>query len=260
MKIFRSIFAFFLLTVLFFSCSDEKNKNESTANLSFKEKQFGKTFENCDSTKDCTSIYFYYPVFENETNNQVINSINDFVMTKLLYTEIEPDSGATLENIVNYFIEDYELQLEDFPEYDIPWYNKTQVSVAFQDEKHITFKLSNESYTGGAHPNSLVNYFVINKSTGKEVFLNEIFKPNFEKTLNDVVARKFRKVRNITSNKSLGDEGFWFEEGQNIFNDNFGLTNDGIFFYYNPYDVAPYSFGPTLVEVPFSEIDSITNL
>lgn len=249
-----------LITIFSSACSNEKNKNELPENLSYKEIQIGKIFDGCDSTKDCTSIYFYYPVFDNENNNAVVESINKFVMSKLLVTEVEPDSGATLETIVNDFIEDYKLQLEDFPEYDIPWYSKTDVSVAFQNENYLTLKLSNESYTGGAHPNSFANYFVINKSTGKEVFLKDIFKPNFEKELNDVVAKKFRKVRNITSNKSLSDEGFWFEENQNIYSDNFGLTKDGIFFYYNPYDVAPYSFGPTLVEVPFSEIEDITNL
>lgn len=119
MKNIRIFLSVSLITILFFACSDEKSKNELPAKLSYKEIQTGKTFEGCNSTKDCTSIYFYYPVFDNENNNPIIESINKFVMSKLLFAEIEPDSGSTLEIIVNDFIEDYKLQLEDFPEYDI---------------------------------------------------------------------------------------------------------------------------------------------
>ena len=247
-----------IVTIIFFSCSDDKK--EDIKNLTYEEMQVGKTIEDCDTSKDCTSIYFYYPVFKNETNSPVIDSINNFIMSRLLFDEIELDSSATLDTVVNNFIEDYKMQLEDFPEYDIPWYSKTSVSVVYQNEKYLTLKVSNESFTGGAHPNSFINYFVINKTNGKEVSLQELFKPGFTKDLNNVVAKEFRKVRNITSNNSLNKEGFWFEENQNIFNENFGLTEKGILFYYNPYEVAPYVFGPTLVEIPYSEIEGITNL
>ena len=250
-----SIFVCLLLS----SCSDNKTEKNWLENLTYEEVQTGKTIDDCDTTKDCTSIYFYYPVFKNENQNPLIDSLNNFVMGKLLIDEIDLDSTANLDTVVNNFIEDYKIQLKDFPDHDFPWYSKTRASVVYQNEKYLTLKISNENYTGGAHPNSFTNYYTINKTNAKEISLKELFKPGFEKELNDIVAKEFRKVRGITSNKDLNEEGFWFEDNQNIFNDNFGLTEKGIIFYYNPYDVAPYSYGPTVVEVPYSEISDISN-
>jgi hypothetical protein len=35
-----------------------------------------------------------------------------------------------------------------------------------------------------------------------------------------------------------------------VLNDNFALTATGIVFYYNPYEIAAYAAGPTLLELP----------
>ena len=260
MKINISFLTIIFIAVLFISCSDEEKTKENLESLTYKEIKIGKTLDGCDTTKDCTSIYFYYPEFNNESENPLIDSINNFIMGKLLFDDVEFDSSATLEKVIDYFIEDYKLQLKDFPEYSYPWYSKTKASVEYQDKNYLSLKISNESFSGGAHPNYFTNYFVINKNTGKEILLKELFKPNFEKELNEVVSKEFRKVRGIKSNNSLSEEGYWFEDTQNIFNDNFGISEKGILFYYNPYDVAPYSYGPTIVKIPYSEIESIINL
>lgn len=250
-----------ICNIFFFtSCSDNKNGNENLDVLTFEQVQIGKTIEDCDTSKDCTSIYFYYPVFNNDLNNPVIDKINNFIMSRLLFDDAELDGTANLDTIINNFIEDYKMQVSDYPEYNIPWYSKTEASAEFQNKDYLTLKISNESYTGGAHPNSFINYFVISKATGKDISLKELFKPGFTKELNNIAAKEFRKVRGITSNNSLTEEGFWFENNQNIFNNNFGLTEKGILFYYNAYDVAPYAYGPTIVEIPYSEIDNIMDL
>lgn len=258
MKSIKSPIIISIIITLLLSCTG--NEKSGLGNLTYKETQTGRTIDDCDTSKDCTSIYYYYPVFDNEKQNPKIDSLNIFVMDKLLVDEIDLNSAATLDTVVNNFISDYEEQVREFPDYTIPWYSKTNASVLYQNKRYLTLKIRNESFTGGAHPNSYNNYYVISKSTGRELTLADIFEKGFEKKLNSIVAAEFRKARGITSNNSLNEEGFWFEDNQNIYNNNFGLTEKGILFYYNSYEVAPYSYGPTLIEIPYSKLQEISRI
>ncbi|KAA3638580.1 MAG: DUF3298 domain-containing protein, partial [Bacteroidetes bacterium] len=38
---------------------------------------------------------------------------------------------------------------------------------------------------------------------------------------------------------------------------NFALTEEGLYFFYNPYEVGAYVLGPTSFTIPYGEIESI---
>jgi hypothetical protein len=53
---------------------------------------------------------------------------------------------------------------------------------------------------------------------------------------------------------TLKDAGFTFENDAFVLPDDFALRDDGLAFYYNPYDVAPYSMGATEIVLSQDEI------
>jgi hypothetical protein len=67
----------------------------------------------------------------------------------------------------------------------------------------------------------------------------------FEEPLRALAEVRFRAERQLAPDASLGEEGFWFEEDRFELNDNWLVDPEGLRFYFNSYEIAPYVFGPT---------------
>jgi hypothetical protein len=72
--------------------------------------------------------------------------------------------------------------------------------------------------------------------------------------LNKIAEPLFRKLFELTAKESLNDFGFWFENDQLSVYENFTFQGGEALFYYNSYDIEPYSVGSTELLDPFEEI------
>jgi hypothetical protein len=59
----------------------------------------------------------------------------------------------------------------------------------------------------------------------------------------------------LPTSQSLADAGFFSDTIKPA--DNFYITRDGIGFYYNQYDIAPYASGAFDIFIPFSELNDV---
>jgi hypothetical protein len=114
--------------------------------------------------------------------------------------------------------------------------------------------LDEYSYLGGAHPNTARTYRSYDLQTGEPITLNAIFSPAALAEVEHLAEVDFRRARGVPPGASLEEEGFWFEEGQFALNDNWAIVDDGLLFYYNPYEVAAYAAGPTEVVVSAPDV------
>ena len=96
---------------------------------------------------------------------------------------------------------------------------------------------------------------IFDKNSGKELTLNEVVKT--PKSVKKLVERKFREAWEILPNGSLNEKGFWFENDKFSLPVNVGISNDGLQFYYNPYEIGPYAMGATDIILPFSELKNL---
>lgn len=129
----------------------------------------------------------------------------------------------------------------------IIWNAGSIVSVAFQSYQ----------YTGGAHglSNTLLNVFDLKEN--KTLTMNDIFKPGYEKELQQALEEDLREQYDIPANAPLnGNHGILFDKHLAL-TKNFYLTGKGIGFIYNPYEVAPYVAGQINLYIPFSKIANI---
>ena len=90
-------------------------------------------------------------------------------------------------------------------------------------------------------------------STGEEIRLSDILIHGYGADLNRIAEQEFRKVREMKPEQSLEDAGFWFENNKFSLNDNFALTEEGLTFYFNSYEVAPYVMGPTEIVLNYED-------
>ena len=114
------------------------------------------------------------------------------------------------------------------------------------------FKFDVESYTGGAHPNMDIFTKTFDLKTGKELTLAEIFKPDS----NYLSAVSKASIAQLKA-KMQDPDPKWIERGAGSSAENYSrfiLKEKEIVFYFNAYQVAPYSQGPQEAALPYSDL------
>lgn len=184
------------------------------------------------------SINVTYPEFANVPVN--INAeIKDFVdnevaMIESLVAEGMPDSVVT-----SYFLE---------AKYEIEQANTDYVSLVFT---------VNED-TGGAHPNQFFRTFNFDAKTGLSITLQDLFPANpvyfmpLRAKIKTAVHDELTAVLSEQGDNVTNPDDLLFEDISKLKEDVFNHYTFGtnyIRFFFSPYDIAPYAFGPIVVKV-----------
>jgi hypothetical protein len=129
-------------------------------------------------------------------------------------------------------------------------YASTQtIYVRYNDNGFVVFEQASYEYSGGAHGNYGSTFYCFDAQGRKQLRLSDVLTAD-SATLQPIVEQQFRKQYRI---KEGSLKGVLFEEHLAL-NDNFYLTDKGIGFLYNPYEVASYAQGQINVFVPFSAV------
>lgn len=260
-KLTISIFIF-ALAVTIFSCKPESDKSGTNisvpiSELKFEEKTFLKTYNNCDpQNEECTYIQFKYSLIEKGQHKEIINStITDFLISSAEPGKKGPDK-LTIETSANKFIKGYEDYLNENKDYKFGWMMEIQGKPEFTNSKIICYSVSSVNFMGGAHPGSNMTYLNFERENGRLIFTPDIFSPGFENKLNTAIEDVFRKSKNLNPEDKLSDKVGLFTD-KITFNNNFAVLKEGIRFYYNSYEIAPYAAGTFEVTVPYDMIQDI---
>lgn len=150
---------------------------------------------------------------------------------------------------------------------DVPaWYNyEYQISTTLEagrDSNVWNYTAVNFQYTGGAHPNTYAKYLNFDAKTGKKLTADEVFAKNGEAKICSLILQKLIEDVNkkmetdtITSVERLQSVGILLDTDIYI-PENFLLGKDGVTFYYNHYEIAPYAAGDFSLTVPYDEISA----
>ncbi|GAB6281308.1 MAG: hypothetical protein STSR0008_00470 [Ignavibacterium sp.] len=240
--------------------------NEDT--VRYENKTTHKKFGDCtNDTENCFNISFNYPIIlwhsqhyvktENDTIKNFLNSIINEMMLSSIYYEKKTYNNE--DDFFNDLKNEFENFTNEFPEAASQWDLNRNVKIIYNSNNIISLEYSEYYYLGGAHPNSVVLYKSFNLNNEKQILINDIFTENNFIKLNSIAENIFRKKWKLKKDDDLEKAGFWFENNKFALNNNFAITKDGLIFYYNNYEIAPYVFGPTELFIPFSEIKNLIN-
>ncbi|HEX3036675.1 MAG TPA: lysozyme inhibitor LprI family protein [Thermodesulfobacteriota bacterium] len=218
-------------------------------------KKFEQQYGDCDdSEKNCVSLDIQYPEITESPSKVATDSVNDFARKFVLRPIFEGKNPEAFQELMNQFVETYKsVQKEIKPDYAFGWSVERDVEVIYNTPKVLSLSLSEYSFTGGAHPNSFINYASFNMSTGEEIRLSDILIDGYGSDLNRIAEKEFRKIREMKPDESLEDAGFWFENNKFSLNDNFAIIEEGLIFYFNSYEIAPYVMGPTEIVLSYED-------
>jgi hypothetical protein len=244
-----------IFIALLFSCGQKTTETAAVLpTVSYTIKDFKAESEGgCASdTIPCASYEVSYPEFSG-LDSAVVKKINhkiDSVVTEG-YSEGLPQTFRETAPIFLQQYEDYKMEMESPGQ---GWSFHAVVKVEVLSDTLITLSVTRDDYTGGAHPNASRVYLNIDPANGGSVTLEDILKPGFRDALTTTGEKAFRKARELSDTASLQGNYFEFPDNRFQLNKNYGFMKDGIVFFYNSYEVAPYAAGPTEIIIPYQEI------
>lgn len=258
------------LTVLTGSCGLSSSSEDDTYRHLFVEEEMRLVDD--DASPYCDfSIDFTYL---NETDT-VANLINRTIQSEFLggeYALLAPE--AAVDSFRNTYRNDYrkeikELYLKERAEAsaieEIPaWFGQTYSLVTFVEEGRGGVVNASANYfldQGGAHPHQWSRWLNFDFVTGKVLEKQDVF---HEGTQNDIESLLLRKLILLQAEENPDNEVKTLEDLQNMgflqhtpmfIPDNFLLSQRAMLFLFNRYDIAPYSAGEIVLEVPYEEIE-----
>ncbi|MEJ7559078.1 MAG: DUF3298 domain-containing protein [Pedobacter sp.] len=198
---------------------------------------------------DTAKAVITYPVFTDQ-------KLNDFVLKKITGTVDGERTYSTYDAYTKGFIKDFDDFQNDNKDRIQTWFLMINTKVIKQEPQYIAFYTSYINFSGGAHPNSSFTYQNYNPVTHQQITLDSLLLPGSSDKLNAIAERIFRKDEKLTSDQSLKNN-YFFEHDTFKLNTNFTITDEGLLFLYNPYEIKAYAFGITKLLIPFSELKDI---
>lgn len=213
---------------------------------------------------------------EKDSISAIINSRIQSIAFGDSYGKMSPKEA--IPAVVGKYTKDYRDKLTKFYEADIhngvkpedipAWYNyeyEITSELSLNNDSIWNFSVSTFTDTGGAHPNTTIKWANLLAKSGKVLTKNVVFRKDKEKEIIDLIFKHLIDEVNqrletdtITSLEGLKQNGALLDVELYI-PDNFLLLEDRVSFLYNRYDIAPYSMGEFIIDVPYAEIETMLN-
>jgi hypothetical protein len=219
-----------------------------------------------DSTNPyCTlESVFIYP--SNYKDKDVLRKINRHFLTSFFGEEmLSASPEEAMGNYVNRYISDYKELEKDFieemknmdktmlPETLFSYFEISSNEILYNKCDLISYSVSVEYFTGGAHGDQGYNNYVICLKTGDELKEKDIFIDNYQDDLAQIIVDAIAMDNNVTDLSELENMGF-FNINEIYPNNNFYVDENGITYTFNNYEIAAYSVGKTDVMLPYDKI------
>ena len=134
------------------------------------------------------------------------------------------------------------------------WAVESTDTALLNNGRHLTLRINAYNYLGGAHGLYTAAVATFDVASGRQLSWADLVVDT--SALQTLAEQKFREERaEVFAPDEEGYPGFAFDE---VFPfklpDNFGLTPEGVYFHYVPYEVAPYAIGPTVFTITYAEL------
>ena len=262
-KNFISLIFSTLILFLFFSCTSKTIKTE--------EKDFVKRYYLAkDTTKGSLSIDIEVEIPTEFADSNVLKSIRSTIISNLFggeYIALKNDSLAPFfakELLADYKRNNEGLinELDSTSRYSFNNEHTVSGFSLLSDKIIYAYGIERYVYMGGAHGLETRNYYNFNLKTGKVITEKDLYKPNFQTALAQLIkariveeSKEFKDQKNADPITNLDETDFWTDSIKP--NGNFYITDEGINYVFNPYEIAPYYMGQTEVTLPFERLKNL---
>jgi len=245
---------FLLFTTLFYlgACSNESKKYTPHA-IEIAADSIYDDYTSADSSK---SLLLDLHFLKFKSNNQSIaDSLNNFVMMQLMSDSVPVNTSPAIfyKKYAKAFKQEFMELIQDTTQLFVGYENTLDIQIAYQTEKRIGLVSNAYLFTAGAHGIGSTYFANINLETGQKLSIADCFQhPEAMRRKAEIA---FRNNIGIAANASINEAGYWFDNDQFKLTENFLIKDSIVTFFYNVYEIAPYSNGPTSIELSISPND-----
>lgn len=214
--------------------------------------------EKADSPTASIELTLVYPE-NNNLNEGVFDSISHHINSGFFGEGVTPSHPDSL--LLNYereYYENYKKQNQQWLEtggHSFSWEKVISMNISYNSNHLLCLEFERYAYSGGAHGMSNIAYQLINLHDGSLLKFEDIFIHGSDSILTSLLTRQLKEDRSIPIDSTLKSGGFFVDSI--VPNHNIFLEQSGIGFTYNPYEIAPYSFGSTTLFLNFNQLIGI---
>ena len=195
----------------------------------------------------------------NETFAETINAaINQVLINNLVIDPDEEPEVETFDQALTHFISSYRIYKSDFPDAGAEYEINSVSEVSHNGAQLLSIKFENYTYWGGAHGYGSTTYVNFDKDTQTQLSNEELFK-DYEAFLK-LAESKFRNQKKLSADENINSTGFLFENDVFALPNAIGFTANEMVLVYNPYEIASYLDGQTILKFKFSEVQEYLKL
>lgn len=198
--------------------------------------------ENIDASCDVSCSFEYVT---GGVSQEIMDKINGSIIANhILFeesegrTDVEAACKLWVEQMLNSYSDDgEEVDEEDAWMYDFEYSRSGEFAGACKSRHLQTYTGSDYEYTGGAHGYTGIGHEVFDMTTGEIVTEEDLFAEGYEENVAELLAASLEEY--LADNEEDPESMFSLPEP----NGNFAVSEEGITWTYNPYEIAPYSMG-----------------
>lgn len=247
----------------FFSCGNIMNK--STGALEFDSIQVNETAHLFgDTAKPACNLVINFAYAVQSSDVKLKDSLNTFFLSACFgnkYMTMAPEEAVKryTEKYVNDYLKDLEpmYQKDEQEKEDnatmgawYSYYKGVEGHVQLYIKDLLIYRIDYNEYTGGAHGIYSSTFLNMDLRTLSPIRLDDLFVSDYEEALTDLLWNQLMANNKVATHQELEDMGY-ATTGDLKPTENFYLSKEGITFYYNVYEIAPYVMGPVKITLPY---------
>jgi hypothetical protein len=152
---------------------------------------------------------------------------------------------------------EYQQTLSDVPQTHGWWFDRKAMIVSNRGS-FVSVTVGTQDHTGGAHPYGGVWAGTFRLRDGSMMSIDDVLQGPWRTRLDSLGEVAFRAARDVPDTTSLVSAGFFTDpfvsSGRFRLAETWYPSVDGLEFYYNTYEVAPYAAGPTAITIPWTVV------
>lgn len=184
---------------------------------------------------------------------EILSSIQEVLVTDLFGDDF---SSKKKDSIANAYMEtaykEYTLEkqgVEGISDYTYRYQEFLNGAVEYMNQEFLSYKMVQYRFAGGAHGLETTTFITFDLANGTQVTQSDIFISGFEEPVREILVKKLQK-KFLERGSDMNN--LW--KDQISPNDNFSLSEDGVKYWFNPYEIAPYCENSTCVTLTYEEL------
>lgn len=253
----------------FFSCGNTMNKN--TGALEFDSIQINETAHLFgDTAKPACNLVINFAYATRSSDVKLKDSLNTFFLSACFgdkYMTMTPEEA--IKKYTEKYVNDYRKDLEPMYRKDeqdkedgasmeawYSYYKGIESNIQLYIKNLLVYRIDYNEYTGGAHGIYMSSFLNMDLRTLSPVRLDDLFASDYKEALTDLLWNQLMADNKVATRQELEDLGY-ATTGELEPTENFYLDPEGITFYYNVYDIAPYVMGPVKITLPYEAMQHL---